>query len=100
MSKITPKIRLLADRVAVEAKEMETKTAGGIVLPETADKDKPMEGIVAFAGNGKYLDGKLQPLQIKVGDKVLFGKYAGTNIKIGEKEYLVMREEDVMGVIE
>ncbi len=100
MSNITPKLRLLADRIAIEAKELETKTPGGIVLPETAGKDKPMEGVVAYAGNGKYIDGKLQPLQLKVGDKVLFGKYAGTSIKIGTIEYLVMREEDVMGVLE
>lgn len=100
MSNITPKIRLLADRVAVEAKEIETKTPGGIVLPDSADKDKPVEGVIVFAGNGKYVDGKLQPLQLKIGDKVLFGKYAGTSVKLGEKEYLVMREEDVMGVIE
>lgn len=99
MSK-TPNIRPLSDRIVVEAKEAETKTAGGIYIPDTADKDKPMQGTVIAIGNGKYVDGKLQPLQVKVGDQILFGKYAGTNVKLSEKEYLVMREEDVMGVIE
>lgn len=96
----TPKIRPLSDRIVVQAKETESKTAGGIVIPDTADKDKPMQGTVLAIGNGKYVDGKLQPLQVKVGDKVLFGKYAGTSIKLDSTEYLVMREEDVMGVIE
>lgn len=99
MSK-TPMIRPLSDRIVVEPKEVETKTAGGIVIPDTADKDKPMQGTVIAIGNGKYIDGKVQPLQVKVGDKVLFGKYAGTNIKLADKELLVMREEDVMGVLE
>lgn len=100
MSKNTPKIRPLSDRIVVEPKEVESKTAGGIVIPDTADKDKPMQGTVLAIGNGKYIDGKMQPLQVKVGDRVLFGKYAGTNIKLDDIEYLVMREEDVMGVIE
>lgn len=94
------KIRPLADRIVVEPKETESKSAGGIVIPDTADKDKPMQGTVLAVGNGKYIDGKLQPLQVKVGDKVLFGKYAGTNVKLTDKEFLVMREEDVMGVLE
>ncbi|RDI39197.1 co-chaperone GroES [Aquicella lusitana] len=97
---ITPKIRPLSDRIVVEPKENESKTAGGIVIPDTADKDKPMQGTVIAIGNGKYVDGKMQPLQVKVGDKILFGKYAGTNFKFNEKEFLVMREEDVMGVLE
>ena len=96
----TPKIRPLSDRIVVEPQEAETKTKGGIVLPDNVDKDKPMQGKVIAIGNGKYIDGKMQPLQVKVGDKILFGKYAGTNIKLDEKEWLVMREEDVMGVIE
>jgi chaperonin GroES len=96
----TPNIRPLSDRIVVEPKEKESKTAGGIVIPDTADKDKPIEGTVKAIGTGKYIDGKLQPLQVKVGDKVLFGKYAGTSVKLNETEYLVMREEDVMGVIE
>lgn len=94
------KIRPLSDRIVVQAKEAESKTAGGIVIPDTADKDKPMQGKVIAIGNGKYIDGKLQPLQVKVGDDILFGKYAGTNIKLDGTEFLVMREEDVMGVVE
>jgi chaperonin GroES len=100
MSQITPKIRPLSDRIVVMPQELETKTKGGIVLPDTADKDKPMRGKVIAIGSGKYADGKVHPLQVKVGDEILFGKYAGTNFKLDEKEYLVMREEDVMGVIE
>jgi chaperonin GroES len=100
MSNNTPKIRPLSDRIVVEPKEVESKTAGGIVIPDTADKDKPMQGTVLAVGNGKYIDGKLQPLQVKVGDRVLYGKYAGTNVKLESKDFLVMREEDVMGVLE
>jgi chaperonin GroES len=99
MSKKTSKIRPLSDRVVLEP-ELETTTAGGIVIPDTADKDKPMQGKVIAIGNGKYMDGKLLPLQVKVGDRVLFGKYAGTNVKLEGSEYLVMREEDIMGVVE
>lgn len=99
-SKANKRIRPLADRIIVEPKELESKSAGGIVIPDTADKDKPMEGTVIAIGNGRYIDGKLQPLQVKEGQQVLFGKYAGTNIKLEGKEYLVMREEDVMGVLE
>src|SRR3990167_8618800 len=96
----TPNIRPLSDRIVVEPRELESKTAGGIVIPDTADKDKPIQGTVVAIGNGKYIDGKMQPLQVKVGDRILFGKYAGTNVKLEEAEYLVMREEDVMGVID
>ncbi len=95
-----PKIRPLGDRLVVEPQEQETTTKGGIVLPGTADKDKPSRGTVLAIGTGKVVDGKNQPLQVKVGDNVLFGKYAGTSIKLDEKELLVMREEDVMGVLE
>ena len=98
--KMSSKIRPLSDRVVVEPREVETQTAGGIVIPDTADKDKPIQGTVIAIGNGKFMDGKLQPLQVKVGDTVLFGKYAGTNIKLEASEYLVMREEDIMGVLE
>lgn len=100
MSKKSLKIRPLGDRLVVEPQELESKTAGGILIPDTADKDKPMQGTVLAIGLGKYVDGKMTPLQVKVGDKVLFGKYAGTNIKFSDKDYLVMREEDVMGVVE
>lgn len=98
--KMTNKIRPLSDRVVVEPREVETKTAGGIVIPDTADKDKPIQGTVVAIGTGKYVDGKMQPLQVKVGDKILFGKYSGTNVKLDERELLVMREEDIMGVLE
>jgi chaperonin GroES len=99
-SKKSTSIRPLSDRIVVKQKETESKSAGGIVIPDTADKDKPMQGTVLAIGNGKYVDGKITPLQVKVGDNVLFGKYAGTNIKLEGDEFLVMREEDVMGVIE
>jgi chaperonin GroES len=100
MSKNATKIRPLSDRIVVEAKETESKSAGGIVIPDTADKDKPMQGTVIAIGNGKLVEGKMHPLQVKVGEQILFGKYAGTTVKLDEKDYLVMREDDVMGVIE
>lgn len=94
------KIQPLHDRVVVRPGDAETKTAGGIVIPDTADKDKPIRGKVEYVGTGKYIDGKIQPLQVKPGDEVLFGKYAGTNIKLDGTEYLVMREEDILAVLE
>jgi chaperonin GroES len=100
MTKKANKIRPLSDRVVVQAQEAETKTAGGIYIPDTADKDKPVQGVIIAVGNGKFVDGKLQPLQVKPGDKVLFGKYSGTAVKLEDTEYLVMREEDIMGVLE
>jgi chaperonin GroES len=100
MSNNVKKIRPLSDRVVVQPREIESKTPGGIVIPDSADKDKPIQGTVIAIGNGKYVEGKLQPLQVKVGDTVLFGKYAGTNIKLDANEFLVMREEDIMGVVE
>jgi chaperonin GroES len=100
MSTASKKIRPLSDRIVVQPREVETKTAGGIVIPDSADKDKPIQGTVIAIGTGKYVDGKIVPLQVKVGDKVLFGKYSGTNVKLDDQEYLVMREEDVMGVLE
>jgi chaperonin GroES len=99
-SNLSKKIRPLSDRVVVEPRETETKTAGGIYIPDTADKDKPIQGTIIAVGTGKYVDGKLLPLQVKIGDRVLFGKYAGTNVKLDDTEYLVMREEDIMGVLE
>lgn len=99
MSDITPNIRPLADRIVVKAQDAETKTAGGIVIPDSAGREKEMRGTVKAVGNGKYIDGKLQPLQIKVGDEIIFGKYAGTAVKLDSGEFLIMREEDVLGVI-
>lgn len=93
-------IRPLHDRVIVERIEEEAKTAGGIYLPDSA-KEKPVRGKILAVGKGKSLDsGEVRPLQVKVGDNVLFGKYAGTEVKLNDKDYLVMREEDIMGVIE
>jgi chaperonin GroES len=94
------KIRPLQDRVIVKRVQEEEKTKGGIIIPDTA-KEKPIEGEILAVGNGKILeDGTTRKLDIKVGDRVLFSKYAGTEIKIDGEEHLMMREEDVLGVIE
>ncbi len=94
------KIRPLHDRILVQRLEEEEKTKGGIIIPDTA-KEKPIEGKVVAVGNGKMLEnGEVKPLEVKVGDKVLFGKYAGTEVKIGGEEYLIMREDDILGIIE
>ncbi|MGQ0505154.1 MAG: co-chaperone GroES [Myxococcaceae bacterium] len=94
------KIRPLHDHLIVERVAEETKTKGGIIIPDTA-KEKPVEGKVIAAGNGKILqDGKVRPLDIKEGEIVLFSKYAGTDIKIDGKDFLMLREEDVLGIIE
>ncbi len=94
------KIRPLQDRVIVKRVEEEEKTKGGIIIPDTA-KEKPMEGKVIAVGKGKLLeDGKIHPLDVKAGDRVLFGKYSGTEVKIDGEEHLIMREDDILGVIE
>ena len=94
------KIRPLQDRVIVKRVEEEEKTKGGIIIPDTA-KEKPMEGKVIAVGKGKVLeDGKVHALDVKAGDRILFGKYAGTEVKIGGEEHLIMREDDILGVIE
>ena len=94
------KIRPLQDRVIVKRIEEEEKTAGGIIIPDSA-KEKPMEGKIVAAGTGKVLeDGKKLPLDVKEGDRVLFGKYAGTEIKIDGEEHLIMREDDILGIVE
>jgi chaperonin GroES len=93
------KIRPLHDRVIVKRMEEERKSAGGIVIPDTAG-EKPDTGEVVAVGTGKILeDGKIRPVDVKVGDKILFGKYSGQTVKLEGTEYLVMREEDIMGVI-
>jgi chaperonin GroES len=93
-------IRPLHDRVVVKRLEQETKTASGIVLPDAA-AEKPDQGKVVAIGNGKILeDGKVRPLDVKVGDKVLFGKYSGQAVKIDGKEVLVMREDDIMAIVQ
>jgi chaperonin GroES len=94
------KLRPLQDRIIVKRVEEETMTAGGIFIPETA-KEKPQKGEIVAVGNGKKTDdGKVIPIDVKVGEKVLFGKYAGTEIKVEGEEYLIMREDDILGVME
>lgn len=94
------KLRPLHDRVIIKRLEAETKSAGGIVIPDTAT-EKPIKGEVVAVGSGKILeDGKVRPVGVKAGEKVLFGKYSGTEIKVDGEELLVMREEDLMAVIE
>ena len=93
-------IRPLHDRIIVERLEEETTTAAGIIIPDSA-KEKPQQGNVVAVGKGKVTeDGKVLPLDVKVGDKVLFGKYAGTEVKVDGEELLVMKEDDIMAVIE
>ena len=94
------KLRPLQDRILVQRVEEETTTKGGIIIPDTA-KEKPAEGKVVAVGNGKLGDdGKRIALEVKKGDRILFGKYSGTEVKVGGEEYLIMREEDVLGVID
>ncbi len=94
------KIRPLQDRVIVKRIEEEEKTKGGIIIPDSA-KEKPQEGKVIAVGKGKLMDdGKVIPLDVKVGDRILFGKYSGTEVKIDGEEHLIMREEDILGIIE
>ena len=94
------KIRPLQDRILVQRVEEEETTKGGIIIPDTA-KEKPQEGKVIAVGNGKVgEDGKIQPLDVKKGDKVLFSKYAGTEVNIDGGEHLIIREDDVLGVVE
>lgn len=94
------KIRPLQDRIIVKRVEGEEKTAGGIIIPDNA-KEKPMEGKVIAVGNGKVLDdGKLSKPEVKVGDRILFGKYAGSEVKIDGTEHLILREDDILGIIE
>ncbi|MGD0584789.1 MAG: co-chaperone GroES [Oryzomonas sp.] len=93
-------LRPLQDRILVKRVEEETKTAGGLFIPETA-KEKPQRGEIVAAGKGKKTEeGKVLPLDVKVGDKVLFGKYSGTEIKVDGEEYLIMREDDILAVVE
>jgi chaperonin GroES len=94
------KIRPLQDRVIVQRIEEEERTKGGIIIPDTA-KEKPQEGKVIAVGRGKMNEkGKLLPLSVKEGDKILFGKYSGTEVKLNGNEYLIMREDDILGIVE
>ena len=93
------KIRPLADRVVVKRTKEEEKTKGGIIIPDTA-KEKPVEGLVIAVGNGKTLkDGKVRPLDVKAGDRVLFGKYSGTEVKLDGEEHVILREDDLLAVL-
>ena len=94
------KIRPLQDRIIVKRVEEEEKTKGGIIIPDSA-KEKPSEGKVIAVGTGKVADdGKKIPMEVKVGDRVLFGKYSGSEIKIEGEEHLIMREDDILGIVE
>ena len=94
------KIRPLSDRIVVKRTQEEEKTRGGIIIPDTA-KEKPVEALVVAVGNGKALkDGKVRPLDVKAGDVVLFGKYSGTEVKLDGTEHVILREDDILGVIE
>jgi chaperonin GroES len=94
------KIRPLQDRIIVKRVAEEEKTKGGIIIPDTA-KEKPIEGRVLAVGNGKVLeDGKVRPLDVNAGDRILFVKYAGTEVRLDGDEHLIMREEDILGVVE
>ena len=94
------KVKPLYDRVIVKRLEAETQTASGIIIPDNA-KEKPLQGIVRAVGNGKVADnGEVRPLQVQEGDRVLIGKYAGTEIKVGFEELLILREDEILAVIE
>ncbi|MEI8359024.1 MAG: hypothetical protein RL698_2879 [Pseudomonadota bacterium] len=94
------KIRPLQDRVIVKRVQEEEKSKGGIIIPDTA-KEKPQEGKVIAVGKGKVDDnGKLRPLDVKAGDRILFGKYSGSEIKLDGEEHLILREDDILGIIE
>jgi chaperonin GroES len=94
------KVRPLQDRLLVRRVEEEEKTKGGIIIPDSA-KEKPIEGEVIAVGSGKVLDnGKVRPLEVKAGDRILFGKYSGTDIKLDGVEHLILREDEVLGVIQ
>lgn len=96
---MTKKIKPLADRILVKQVEAEDKTKGGIILPDTA-KEKPKEGIVEAVGPGKVLEnGKIQPMSVKAKDRIIFASFSGTEVKINDEEYLIMKEEDVLGII-
>ncbi len=94
------KVRPLGDRVLVKPLEVEEKKKGGIIIPDTA-KEKPQEGKVVAVGKGKITEeGKVLPLDVKVGDKILFGKYSGNEIKIDDEDYLIVKEEDILAIVE
>ncbi|MDO8433042.1 MAG: co-chaperone GroES [Candidatus Binatus sp.] len=91
--------RPLGDRILIKRIKEEEKTKGGIIIPDTA-KEKPQEGKVIAVGKGKYDEGKLIPIEVKVGDKILFGKYSGSEIKLEGEDLIIMREDDILGILE
>ena len=91
--------RPLGDRILIKRIKEEEKTKGGIIIPDTA-KEKPQEGKVIAVGKGKYEEGKLIPVEVKVGDRILFGKYSGSEIKLEGEELIIMREDDVLGILD
>ncbi len=94
------RLRPLHDRVLVKRLEEKEVKKGGIIIPDTA-KEKPQEGEIMAVGPGKVTeDGKLQPMSVKVGDKILFGKYSGSEVKLGDEEYLIMKEDDILGILQ
>ncbi len=93
------KVKPLHDRIIVKRLDEEETTAGGIIIPDTA-KEKPQEGMVVAVGSGRREDGKVVALDVKEGDKVLFGKYSGTEIQLDGEEHLIMREDDILGIVE
>ncbi|MCY4486028.1 MAG: co-chaperone GroES [Deltaproteobacteria bacterium] len=93
------KVKPLHDRIIVKRLDEEETTAGGIIIPDTA-KEKPQEGMVVAVGSGRREDGKVVALDVKEGDKVLFGKYSGTEIQLDGDEHLIMREDDILGIVE
>jgi chaperonin GroES len=94
------KVRPLLDRIVVKRTEEEQKTKGGIIIPDTA-KEKPLEGLVIAVGNGKVLaNGKLAALDVKAGDRILFGKYSGTEVKLDGEEHVILREDDILAVFD
>ncbi|MGI6484790.1 MAG: co-chaperone GroES [Tepidanaerobacteraceae bacterium] len=92
-------IKPLGDRIVIKVLEKEEKTKGGIVLPDTA-KEKPQKGEVVAVGSGEIIDGKKVPLEVNVGDKIIFSKYAGTEVKMDDEEYLILRQSDVLAIIQ
>jgi chaperonin GroES len=99
MAKAEVGVRPLHDRVLVRRTPEETKTAGGIIIPDTA-KEKPQRGEIVATGKGRVTEeGKVTPLDVKIGDKILFGKYSGTELKLNGEEYLMMKEEDILGIM-
>ncbi len=93
------KIRPLQDRIIVRRLDEETTTKGGIIIPDSA-KEKPLEGEIVAVGKGKFMDGEVRPLEVKEGDRILFGKYSGNEIKIDGEDLLILKEDDVLAVVE